>query len=175
LRPISPYGFHKVACELLAQEYATCFSQRVIVCRLFSLFGEYQRRLLVWEIFRQLASSEETVWLQGTGEETRDYLHVNDMAAAVVMLAEDQTEKMVKGTYELINLASGSETRVIDLAKQMGSVVAPQKNIRCRGVRRPGDPERWQSDISKLRSLLPNWNPQPLNQGLATCIAAWQR
>jgi UDP-glucose 4-epimerase len=175
LRPISPYGFHKVACELLAQEYATCFSQRVIVCRLFSLFGEYQRRLLVWEIFRQLASSEETVWLQGTGEETRDYLHVNDMAAAVVMLAEDQTEKMVKGTYELINLASGSETRVIDLAKQMGSVVAPQKKIRCRGVRRPGDPERWQSDISKLRSLLPNWNPQPLNQGLATCIAAWQR
>src|SRR6476661_8566570 len=32
VRPISPYGFHKAACELLAWEYADCFGQRIIVC-----------------------------------------------------------------------------------------------------------------------------------------------
>ena len=47
IQPISPYGFHKAACELLAREYAVCFGQRLVVCRLFSLFGVQQRRLLV--------------------------------------------------------------------------------------------------------------------------------
>ena len=175
VNPISPYGFNKAACELLAQEYSTCFSQRIIVCRFFSLFGEYQRRLLVWELFRQLAGNDDTVWLQGTGEETRDYLHVSDIAAAVLMLAEDQIGKMVEGFCEFINVASGSEIRVIDLAHQMRNLVAPEKEIRCRGVHRQGDPERWQGDITKLRTLLPTWNPKPLGEGLAACIAAWQR
>jgi UDP-glucose 4-epimerase len=175
VKPISPYGFHKAACELLAREYATCFSQRVIVCRLFSLFGEHQRRLLVWELFRQLAGNEDTVWLQGTGEETRDYLHVNDMAAAVVMLAENQAEKMAEGVCEFINVATGSETRIIDLAHQMRNLIAPEKEIRCRGVHRQGDPERWQADISRLRTFLPTWTPKPLAEGLAACIAAWRK
>ncbi|HEY6230636.1 MAG TPA: NAD-dependent epimerase/dehydratase family protein [Pyrinomonadaceae bacterium] len=175
VNPISPYGFHKAACELLAQEYATCFNQRLVVCRLFSLFGEHQRRLLVWELFRQFAGDEDTVWLQGTGEETRDYLHVADMAAAVIMLAEVQIEKTAEGGCEFINVASGSETRVIDLAHQMRSLIAPDKKIRCRGVHRTGDPERWQGDITRLRTLLPEWNPKPLIEGLETCIAAWRR
>jgi nucleoside-diphosphate-sugar epimerase len=174
-KPISPYGFHKAACELFAREYATCFGQRIIACRLFSLFGEQQRRLLVWELFQQLAGSQEVAWLQGTGNETRDYLYSDDVARAVVLLAEDQTAKMAEGTFDFFNVASGSETRVIDLARQIGNLVAPQKEIHCRGVHQHGHPERWQADITKLRSCLPDWNPTPLAEGLATCIAAWQR
>lgn len=173
LQPISPYGFHKAACELLAREYANCFGQRVIVCRLFSLLGEYQRRLLVWELFRQFAGVEEVVWLAGTGAETRDYLYADDMAAAILSLIESQRSTPPETNYQVHNVASGIETRVIDLARQLGSMVAPEKEIRCRGIERSGDPERWQADVSSLRALLPNWKPRSLAEGLASCVAGW--
>jgi nucleoside-diphosphate-sugar epimerase len=171
LHPISPYGFHKAACELLAREYATCFGQRIIVCRLFSLFGEHQRRLLVWELFRQFAGTEEVVWLQGTGAETRDYLYAYDMAEAILLLIESQDA--ASDNYQVFNVAGGRETRVLDLAKQLGNLVAPAKEIRGRGIERSGDPERWHADISSLRALLPSWEPRSLAEGLASCVASW--
>jgi len=173
LQPISPYGFHKAVCELLAREYASCFGQRIIVCRLFSVFGEYQRRLLVWELFRQFAGIEDVVWLQGTGEETRDYLYADDMAEAILLLAESLISTTALGHYQVVNVAGGVETRVLDLAKQLGQLVAPEKEIRCRGIERSGDPERWQADISSLRALLPKWQPRSLAAGLASCVAGW--
>ena len=175
LRPISPYGFHKAASELLAREYSTCFGQRVIVCRLFSLFGAAQRRLLVWELFQQFAGAEQTVWLQGSGAETRDYLSADDLAAAVLELIETQRERMQPGAYRVVNLGSGVETRVLDLAKEIGKLVAPEKEIRCRGLKRAGDPERWQADISRLRSIAPEWNPEPFAQALTNCIDRWKK
>ena len=45
--PISPYSFHKAACELLALEYSECFGLDIVVCRFFSLFGVSQQRLLI--------------------------------------------------------------------------------------------------------------------------------
>jgi UDP-glucose 4-epimerase len=173
VRPISPYGFHKAACELIAREYAACFDQSIMICRIFSLFGEQQRRLLVWELFQQFAGAEETVWLQGTGEETRDYLLADDLAAAIVSLLETRIAKPASDNYEVLNVASGVETRVTDLAQDLGKLVAPQKEIRCRGTVRSGDPERWQADISVLRLLVPNWNPRSLAEGLASCVAGW--
>lgn len=171
--PISPYGFHKAACELLASEYASCFGQRIIACRIFSLFGEQQRRLLVWELFRQFVGAEDVVWLQGTGAETRDYLHVDDMAAAILSLIENENWDNCSSNYQVLNIASGVETRVLDLANLLGSLVVPQKEVRCRGIERSGDPERWRADISLLNSLLPNWKPKSLAEGLANCVASW--
>jgi UDP-glucose 4-epimerase len=203
-RPISPYGYHKAACELLAREYAECFGLSVVVCRLFSVFGEAQRRLLVWELYRQLSSDASQVWLEGTGRETRDYLHVEDASAAMLELAEafagkrerfgsderdgdggneldgsggerDDGSKRDGGVCRVVNVASGEETRVVELAERMRAMVAPGREVRCRGLARAGDPQRWRADTSLLRKLAPRWHPQPFAQRLAQCVAAWQR
>jgi UDP-glucose 4-epimerase len=175
VRPISPYGFHKAACELLAREYSTCFGQRIIVCRIFSLFGPAQRRLLIWELFKQFAGVDHTVWLQGSGTETRDYLSADSMAAAVLELIANQLASLQPGDSALVNVGSGTQMRVLELARQIGMLVASEKEIRCRGLKRAGDPETWQADNSRLRSLAPKWNPEPFEQSLANCIARWQK
>jgi UDP-glucose 4-epimerase len=179
-RPISPYGFHKAACELIAREYADCFGVRVVVCRLFSLFGAAQRRLLVWELYRQCAGADSTVWLGGTGEETRDYLHVDEVSSALLRLAEARLAGGAGdaggagGECLAVNVASGEEVSALELARRVRDLVAPAKEIRCRGALRPGDPRAWRADTSRLRGLIPGWRPRPLAESLAACVAEWR-
>lgn len=171
-QPISPYGFHKWACELLAREYAKCFGLRIVVCRLFSVFGPRQRRLFIWEVFQQAKSEKPGIELQGTGTETRDYLHVNDASDVMLQLAEHRQTRE-HGTCLTVNVASGNEIKVIQLAEIIRELVAPQKEIVTRGEVRPGDPQFWQADVSRLRSLIPSWSPPPFRERLSQCIATW--
>ncbi len=179
IAPISPYGFHKAACELLALEYAECFGLDIVVCRFFSLFGVSQQRLLIWELYKQLLERNSTIWLDGTGTESRDYLHVDDATSALFELMENRlrvrNEKSNDiGRRLIVNIGSGQETNVLDLAKQLRNLVAPEKRIRCRGSKRRGAPERWCADISRLRTLIPQWKSKVLSVALSECIDAWQ-
>lgn len=174
IAPVSPYGFHKAACELVAREYVQCYGLNIIVCRLFSVFGVRQRRLLVWELFEQLAGPGPTVWLQGTGKESRDYLHIDDVAAAMLAIAAHPSCAQPHAGLPVINLGRGEETPVLDLARQMSLLAGTNKPISCRGAAQTGNPVRWSADVERLRALLPGWRPQPLRGALGDCIAAWQ-
>ena len=167
--PISPYGFHKAACELLGREAAECMGLRVIVCRFFSVYGPRQRRLLVWEVYRQLAGDGAVVELHGTGSETRDFLHVDDVSAALLALAPH-----AKHGCAVVNVASGRETSVSQMVEELKRVSVINKMTMCRGVTRPGDPSHWQADITRLRELAPGWHPRPLREGLEETVAQWQ-
>ena len=173
ITPISPYGLHKSMCEMLARGWASAFGLRVVIGRLFSVFGPTQRRLLIWELFHHLTGELADVTIEGTGSESRDFLYVDDAASAFLQLAEVLREGTA-GYFEIVNVASGEETTVARLANNLRDMVAPQKQIRYRGLVRPGDPSHWRADISKLTSMLPDWRAQPLPEGLATCIKSWR-
>ena len=173
VKPISPYGFHKAASEMICREYSECFGFDILICRLFSIFGAAQRRLLIWELYEQLAGPNQTVWLGGTGSETRDFLHVDDAAVAILKLAEEEAEAGKAGRFRIVNVGSGIEMSVTQVGQIMQAIVAPRKEIRYRGITRGGDPLRWRADVSLLRSLIP-WKPKPVMDGLLECIAAWQ-
>ncbi|MFN2530020.1 MAG: NAD-dependent epimerase/dehydratase family protein [Pyrinomonadaceae bacterium] len=170
--PISPYGFHKYTCEVLANEYAKCFSQRIAVCRLFSVFGPRQRRLFVWEVFDQARSNNSSIELQGTGQELRDYLHVDDVTGVMLQLAASSTPNDC-GKSLTVNVGSGCGIQVIQVAELIRQLVAPTKAIFCRGERRSGDPQSWQADISRLLSLAPNWQHRPFTERLTECVSEW--
>ncbi|HEV2835493.1 MAG TPA: NAD-dependent epimerase/dehydratase family protein [Pyrinomonadaceae bacterium] len=171
LKPISPYGFHKAASELLAREYAECFGLKVMICRFFSVFGAAQRRLLVWELYQQLAGPEKIAWLSGTGEETRDFLYIDDLSTALLSLIENFSDEQP----QVVNVASGTETSVLQLAETIRDLVAPEKEVRCRGQHRKNDPLRWWADISRLQKLLPSWQARTLNETLPLCIDSWRQ
>lgn len=172
LQPISPYGFNKAASELVAREYSECFGLKTIICRFFSVFGPAQRRLLVWELYQQLASPEKTIWLEGTGNETRDFLYIEDLAAALLGLI-DNSQGAARECL-IVNVASGTETSVLNLAETLGELVAPEKQISCRGNLRKNDPLRWWANIDRLQALLPSWQPRPLRDTLKLCVADWR-
>jgi UDP-glucose 4-epimerase len=180
IAPISPYGFHKAACELLALEYSECFALDIIVGRFFSIFGGSQRRLLIWELYEQLVGPNPKVCVDGKGTELRDYIDVYDATSAVFELIDSRlrvrTEvACAQGHSLVINIASGKATTISDVAEQLRDLVAPEKHICWGGNQRRGAPERWQADIGWFRSLIPGWQPKPLSVALSECVLAWQK
>lgn len=171
--PISPYGFHKRIAEILADEYAACFGLDVVVARLFSVFGPAQRRLLLWEIYAQLAGPGDEAWLDGTGAESRDFLPVSDVAEALIQLA-DRPRRGRPRAAEILNVASGEERTVLEIASAMRDLVAPHKRITCRGHERPGDPKRWRADITRLLDRAAPFRPRPFADALRACVEAWR-
>jgi UDP-glucose 4-epimerase len=174
ISPLSPYGFHKVACELLAKEYAECFGLRTVVCRLFSVFGPRQRRLFMWEMYKQATDQSDAITLGGSGEETRDYLHVEDVAAAMLSLIEKLEQESTSGGYQIFNIGSGVERNVLELAKQIRDVAGSKKPIVSLGQLRSGDPKNWRADTSRLRALIPGWQPGDFDQRLSSCLKTWE-
>jgi UDP-glucose 4-epimerase len=170
LAPISPYGFHKRLCETLGAEYAACFGLDVLVARLFSVIGPAQKRLLLWEIYSQLTGPSASATLQGTGRESRDFLHVDDVAEALLRLAAAR-----RGGCEILNVASGEETSVLTLAEAVRDRVAPGKAIACLGQARPGDPARWRADVSRMLGRAAPFRPRSLGEALDDCLAGYRK
>jgi UDP-glucose 4-epimerase len=172
--PISPYGFHKLACELIAKEYSACFGLDTLIFRIFSVFGPAQRRLLVWEIYEQLRGREPVVRLQGSGQESRDYLHADDLASAIVAFAGNHRAGW-SGECKTFNLAGGHETRVADLAMEMCRIAGSQKSVVYQGRQMSGHPVRWWADMSATRAAIAEWSPRSVSTALRQCIEQWQR
>jgi UDP-glucose 4-epimerase len=171
LRPESPYGFHKVMCELVGQEFAQCFGLRVAAFRYFSIFGPRQRRLLVWEIFDQLQNDASELRLKGTGEEERDYLAEDAAGGLTVALAEKLARE--GGGFRAINIASGRSLSVRTIAEQLCARLSLSPQIRVSGRAVVGNPSRWQADVSRLRSYLRECETRSFSESLADCVSAW--
>lgn len=147
LRPLSPYGFHKLQAEILCQEYSSIHGIHTTIARIFSAYGRGLRRQVIWDIARKYAIYG-AVELMGTGEETRDFIHAKDVAIAIRLLAE---RSEFKG--EAYNIASGTEVSIRDLASLLIHAFGGQQQASFNGRQDPGTPKNWRADIRKLSSL----------------------
>ncbi len=144
--PVSPYGFHKWMCELLSREYAEIYGIRTTNLRIFSAYGEGLCKQIVFDTLAKLADpSIREIEFFGTGDETRDFLHANDIAQAVLRIHES-------GSTGTFNVGSGASTSIRTLVGMIHSRAASSKPFRFGGQSRPGDPDRWCADISRLSS-----------------------
>jgi UDP-glucose 4-epimerase len=167
LKPISPYGCHKVICELLAREYTDFFSIPTLVVRLFSIFGPRQKRLLLWELFEQFRNKQE-VALEGTGNESRDYLHIDDLADALI-----QVLPRLDRTHVVLNIASGKSVTVRDAAFMMKKHLNSGTKLHFKGKVRPGDPVNWCADISEYERLTGKSIKSDFDSRLKETIHQW--
>lgn len=145
--PISPYGWHKLQAELICQEYAALHGVGTLSLRVFSAFGPGLRRQLLWDIWRKSRLGSQ-VTLFGTGDETRDFIYVKDLARCIEML-------IASATFDgrAVNVASGSMVSVRTVAETLLRVVGWEGEVCYSKEVRPGDPMKWQADLSYLRHL----------------------
>ena len=145
--PISPYGFHKLQGELQCAEFSKIYDLPTASIRIFSAYGPGLRRQVLWDICR-MAVINKSVMLQGTGDESRDFIHALDVARAMHFIA-------TKGsmTGNVYNLASGREVTIKDLATSILEALGINCALQFNGIVPVGTPLNWCADMSKMRSL----------------------
>ena len=145
-QPVSPYGHHKLLSEMILSEFATIYGIRCTSARIFSAYGNGLRRQLLWDICRK-AHHGDNVELMGSGTETRDYIHVNDVARAIDTILEASPF-----TGGAINICSGIPTRIVDIASMIASRFPHKPQIAFTGIQQAGAPKNWQGDNAWLTS-----------------------
>jgi UDP-glucose 4-epimerase len=167
VRPISTYGYHKWQSEIICQEYAQLFGMCTISVRIFSAYGPGLRRQVIWDIVRKALTQPE-VRLQGTGQESRDFIHVQDIAQGLEAILSS-----VPPGGSVYNLASGRETKIADLAalilRQLGISSPPI----FPGQLPQGTPKNWQADIAAISKL--GFKPQISIADGITDFVQWYR
>lgn len=167
--PISAYGQHKLISEMLISEFVRATGGAALIARIFSAYGAGLRKQLLWELCHRCRENG-TIELGGTGAESRDFVHTEDVAVALLLLCE---QAPFDGS--VYNVASGEETTVATLAGLlMEAWGLPGDRLRFSGVVRAGDPRNWRADISRIQRH--GFHPQiALRQGVPDYVRWFQR
>lgn len=160
--PISPYGVHKKKAEELLAFKAKTSEIKSHSLRVFSTYGPRQKKLLFYDIFKKAtASSSNRVELFGTGQESRDYIYIDDLCRAISCIIDN-----APFDGSAINVAGGVETTIEYASALAAKQISPSLSIEFNGMSRTGDPKNWLANIDKLRSY--GYSPSvSFEQGIA--------
>jgi dTDP-glucose 4,6-dehydratase/UDP-glucose 4-epimerase len=146
--PMSPYGWHKLISERLCQEYTSVYNLRTAVIRPFSVYGMGLKKQLFWDLHQKSRGNKNKIELFGTGKESRDFIHVEDMVSAVDLIIRNG-----KLQGECYNIASGNECTIEAAVSVFFQATGRDTGFYFNGKVREGDPLNWRADISKLTEL----------------------
>lgn len=166
LKPISPYGVHKLMAEQLCKSYAESYGLSVIVVRLFSVYGKGLRRQLLWDACQKITAGRNDFF--GTGFETRDWLHVSD-AANLLMVAAENADM----ACPTVNGGTGMGATVQEVLRELYSAFGQCGMPEFIDGIRAGDPAHFQANISLAQAW--GWQPRISWQEGLREYATWFR
>jgi UDP-glucose 4-epimerase len=163
-RPSSPYAVSKLAAEYYVRTIGELWGIETVCLRIFNAYGPGQHLPAsnppVVPYFLRQAVRNGTLVVNGDGNQTRDYVYVDDVVSAMVAAA---TAPNVNG--HVINIGSGAETSIRSLADLVLKVTGSQTNI-VYSAQTPGGVSRLCADLSLAAQKL-NYKPSiSLEKGL---------
>jgi UDP-glucose 4-epimerase len=164
--PMSPYGVAKLAVEKYLAFYAEVYGLPYTALRYANVYGPRQDphgEAGVVAIFSQHLLAHKPAIINGDGEQTRDFIYVDDVVRANVLAVTTD----LRGLY---NVGTGIETSVnvlyAYLAKHASSTLPPRH-----GPPKAGEQRRSVLDWRKLQAAT-NWAPTVLlDEGLRRTVA----
>jgi UDP-glucose 4-epimerase len=164
LRPVSPYGCHKLMAEDLCRSHANHFGMRATIVRLFSLYGPQLRKQLLWDACWKFTRGDAT--FRGTGDELRDWVHVSD-AAALLRIAADHPLPW-DGT---VNGASGVGTSVREILEILRAAFPNAPPLGFTTQAKTGDPSAYVGSTERARNW--GWSPKSMLEAGILSYAEW--
>ncbi|MCG2799043.1 MAG: GDP-mannose 4,6-dehydratase [Cellulomonas sp.] len=153
LAPTNPYGAAKLGAESYVRSFHTCYGLPTVVLRLFNAFGPREHHegdcgeVIPKFLLRALAGRPLVVF--GDGTQTRDFSFVADTARAIL-----EAGLRPAAVGHVINVGSGFETSINDLARMVIDVVGNPEVEVVHEAPRPADIARMCANGTKARDLL---------------------
>ncbi|MEP2671028.1 MAG: NAD-dependent epimerase/dehydratase family protein [Cyclobacteriaceae bacterium] len=122
--PDFTYGWSKLTGEYLSKIAHRNYGLSVAVIRPFSGYGEWQEPVYpVPAIAMRAAAKYDPLYVWGTGEQSRDFVHIDDCVTCMILAIE----KISDGSA--VNIGSGVPTSFLELAKLMGDIAGYKPNV----------------------------------------------
>ena len=152
-----PYAFTKLLGEETVIKYANFFGMPNISCRFFNVYGpRLNTKGQYGAVFGNFLTQKQKnipLTIVGNGNQTRDFIHVEDLIDAFIKLMRSDLRN------KIYNLGSGKETSINQIARIIGGekIFIPK---------RPNEPSRSCANISKIKKDI-SWKPKiSINEGV---------
>jgi nucleoside-diphosphate-sugar epimerase len=148
----TPYQIHKLLGELYCNYFHDYYKLPVAIARYFNVYGPGEvpgRYRNVIPNFMWWAIHGQPLPITGTGEETRDFTYVGDIIDGTLRLGA-----LDEAVGETFNLASNTETKIIDLAKMINEITGNTAGIVFKPKRSWDRSTRRKASIDKARKIL---------------------
>jgi UDP-glucuronate 4-epimerase len=163
LRPRSPYGVTKRACEDLADVYRN-LGLEVVALRYFTVYGPRQRPDMAFRRLCEMACGGLRFELYGDGGQSRDFTHVSDIVDATFRAA------VSAGAPPAVNIGGGHEATMSEVISMVEELSGRALSVSRFEMQR-GDVRRTSADTTIARTVL-GWEPKiGLREGLASELA----
>jgi UDP-glucose 4-epimerase len=167
-RPLSAYGADKLGSELHARVAAHVHAIPTVGLRFFNVYGPRQDPGSpysgVISIFCERARNGAEFDIYGDGRQTRDFIYVGDVVAALLAAMQGQTDEAA-----VFNVCTGVATQVQELARTIARLADQQPQLRYRPAR-PGDIHASVGSAAAARAALGMTRGMALNDGLAQVL-----
>jgi nucleoside-diphosphate-sugar epimerase len=158
------YGTEKLMAEYLAWQAATKYKLDVLCIRPFSGYGEGQSKSYpVPAICERAINREDPLTVWGSGDQSRDFVHVSDLVGATVA----RLEAGVEG-YQRMNIGTGAPTTFVEVAKTAADIVGYSPKIETDKSKPEGVHARYADVTEMLRYYQPVVS---LREGLVRTMA----
>jgi nucleoside-diphosphate-sugar epimerase len=148
----TPYQIHKLLGELYCNYFHNYYGLPVAIARYFNVYGPGEvpgKYRNVIPNFIWWAMHSQPLPITGTGEETRDFTYVEDIVNGTLRMGVVE-----EAVGEAINLASGTETRIIDLANWINEITGNKAGIIFKPRRDWDKAIRRRASIEKAKKIL---------------------
>lgn len=167
-RPASPYAVSKLATEAYTQAYRSCYGLAATAFRFFNVYGPLQAPghayAAVIPSFVHAALHDQPLVVHGDGEQSRDFTFVDTVAS---VLAAGVRRRATSDTP--LNLAFGSRTTLNHVIALLSALLGRRLHVE-HSAPRAGDVKHSQASNTRLRALLPEVRPVPLEEGLRRTV-----
>ena len=157
--PMSPYGFSKWHGELLCQEYQQLYGITTVSLRYFNVFSADMASAdglaPVYARFRYALSMNKPITLYGSGQQTRDFVAVDDVVQANILCGTAPQQFLLENGLlgNALNVGSGSSISLLQLFEKLKTEFPGYDQEPVLMPARPGDINHSIADCSKLDSL----------------------
>lgn len=142
-KPASPYGYHKKIAEDLCQSYSEKYNLHISILRLFSVYGIGLKKQLLWDACNKIMNAKNQVEFWGTGEETRDFIHVNDVVSLISKLLQ-QNE-----VFLIVNGGTGKRITVKEIVYLIKQLINSDCTINFNNQVSEGNPRYYLACMKK--------------------------